>query len=148
MIFLVMAPCGPLYFLEKHRRQPALRILSRGRSQRIVRGRPAGDFLEGSKAQLRIAQRAMTERKTAAAGHYPGRGQAAACVSRAPSGCEISYQWPVFGIDAHGSFGGSASPFCSSSIEMLSGERTNAMCPSRGGRLIVTPASMSFWHSA
>jgi hypothetical protein len=23
MIFLVMAPCGPLYFLEKHLRRPA-----------------------------------------------------------------------------------------------------------------------------
>ena len=45
----------------------------------------------------------------------------------------------VFGIDVHGSRGGSASPFCSSSIEIRSGERTNAMCPSRGGRLIVTP---------
>ena len=49
---------------------------------------------------------------------------------------------PVFGIDAHGSAFGSASPFCSSSTEMLSGERTNAILPSRGGRLIVTPASM------
>ena len=58
------------------------------------------------------------------------------------------YQWPTLGIDAQGSFGGSASPFCSSSIEMLSGERTNAMWPSRGGLLIVPPASMSYWHSA
>ena len=36
--------------------------------------------------------------------------------------------------------GGSASPFCSSSIDCLSGERTNAITPSRGGRLMVTPA--------
>ena len=36
----------------------------------------------------------------------------------------------------------SAPPFCSNSIEMLSGERTNAMRPSRGGRLIVTPCSI------
>ncbi len=36
-----------------------------------------------------------------------------------------------------------AGPFCSSSIEMLSGERMNAMLPSRGGRLIVTPAFIS-----
>ena len=28
-------------------------------------------------------------------------------------------------------------------IEMRSGERTNAMCPSRGGRLMVTPPSIS-----
>ena len=38
------------------------------------------------------------------------------------------YQFPVLGIDAHGSFGGRAAPFCSSSIECWSGERTNAMC--------------------
>ena len=49
---------------------------------------------------------------------------------------------------ASGSFGGSESPFCRSSTEMLSGERTNAMCPSRGGRLIVTPPSLSFAQSA
>jgi len=54
------------------------------------------------------------------------------------------YQTPVFGIDVHGSAGGFASPFCSNSTEMLSGERTNAMRPSRGGRLMRTPASRSF----
>ena len=60
----------------------------------------------------------------------------------------LFYQCPEFRIDAHGSFGGRASPYCRSSIEMWSGERTNAMWPSRGGRLMVTPASMSFWQSA
>ena len=49
------------------------------------------------------------------------------------------YHAPVFGIEAQGSAFGSAAPFCSSSIEMLSGERMNAILPSRGGRLIVTP---------
>src|SRR5690606_41344358 len=53
------------------------------------------------------------------------------------------HQLPVFGIEAQGSRGGSGSPFCSSSIEMLSGERTKAMCPSRGGRLMVTPKDCS-----
>jgi hypothetical protein len=48
----------------------------------------------------------------------------------------------VFGIDAQGSAGGRGLPAWSSSIEMPSGERTNAMCPSRGGRLMVTPPSM------
>ena len=57
-----------------------------------------------------------------------------------------AYHAPVFGIDAQGSAGASAAPFCSSSIEMLSGVRTNAMRPSRGGRLIVTPASISRWQ--
>jgi hypothetical protein len=33
-------------------------------------------------------------------------------------------------------------PFCSSSIEMPSGERTSAMWPSRGARLVTTPPSV------
>ena len=49
------------------------------------------------------------------------------------------HQTPVLGIEVHGSAGGSAAPFCNSSIEMLSGVRMNAMRPSRGGRLIVDP---------
>ncbi len=59
-----------------------------------------------------------------------------------------SYHLPVFGIEAHGSAADSASPFCRSSIETLSGERMNAMRPSRGGRLMVTPASISDWQVA
>jgi hypothetical protein len=49
---------------------------------------------------------------------------------------------------AQGSRGGNAAPLCSSSTEIESGERTNAMRPSRGGRLIVTPCSISRWHAA
>src|ERR1700678_4549946 len=49
------------------------------------------------------------------------------------------YQTPVLGIVVQGSAAGNAPPFCSSSIDMPSGERTKAMRPSRGGRLIVTP---------
>jgi hypothetical protein len=52
-----------------------------------------------------------------------------------------SYQTPVLGIDAQGARFGKGAPCCNSSIEILSGERTKAMCPSRGGRLMVTPAS-------
>ena len=58
------------------------------------------------------------------------------------------HQCPVLGIETHGSFGASAAPFCNSSIECRSGERTNAIMPSRGGRLMVTPACMSLAHSA
>ena len=54
-----------------------------------------------------------------------------------------AYQWPVFGIEDHGSFGASGLPFCKSSTDCLSGERTNAMLPSRGGRLMVTPPAIS-----
>lgn len=53
------------------------------------------------------------------------------------------YQWPVLGIDDHGSCGAFGSPFCKISIECRSGERTKAMLPSRGGRLMVTPAFIS-----
>src|SRR5947199_232423 len=59
----------------------------------------------------------------------------------------LPHHLPVFGMEAHGSFGGSGLPFCNSSIECLSGERTNAITPSRGGRLIVTPAFINFSHS-
>jgi len=55
---------------------------------------------------------------------------------------------PLFGMESHGSFGGKASPACRSSIEILSGDRTKAMCPSRGGRLMVTPAFISRSHVA
>ncbi len=51
------------------------------------------------------------------------------------------YQTPTLGIEAQGSALGKDLPACRSSIDMPSGERTKAMCPSRGGRLIVTPPS-------
>jgi hypothetical protein len=56
----------------------------------------------------------------------------------------INHQCPVFFIEIQGSLGGNLSPFCSNSIEILSGVRTNAICPSRGGRLITTPLSNNF----
>ena len=49
------------------------------------------------------------------------------------------YQTPTFCMDFQGSAGSSLVPFCSSSMEMLSGERTKAIHPSLGGRLMVTP---------
>ena len=49
------------------------------------------------------------------------------------------YHEPLLAMLVQGSAGGSASPACSSSIEMPSGVRIKAMRPSRGGRLIVTP---------
>ncbi len=56
---------------------------------------------------------------------------------------DLHHQTPLFGIDAHGSAGAFACPAWSSSTEMPSGERTNAIRPSRGGRLIVTPPACS-----
>jgi hypothetical protein len=52
---------------------------------------------------------------------------------------EARYQTPVFGMLAQGSAGFNDGPCCSSSMEIPSGERTKAMRPSRGGRLMVTP---------
>ncbi len=51
------------------------------------------------------------------------------------------YQLPILGADAQGSATGRFSPFCRSSIEIPSGERTKAIRPSRGGRLMVIPLS-------
>ena len=55
---------------------------------------------------------------------------------------------PTFGIDTHGSAGVSAGPAWSSSMEMPSGERTKAIRPSRGGRLMTTPPSFRRWQVA
>jgi hypothetical protein len=60
--------------------------------------------------------------------------------SRAELSLRLAHQWPVFGIEIHGSAGGLGSPFCSNSIECRSGERMKAMLPSRGGRLMVMPS--------
>ncbi len=40
---------------------------------------------------------------------------------------------------AQGSAGAFAAPRCNNSTDTLSGDRTNAIRPSRGGRLISTP---------
>lgn len=55
------------------------------------------------------------------------------------------YQVPVLGMLAQGSCGGRW-PSCSSSTEMPSGDLTNAMCPSRGGRWTIWPASTIRWQ--
>ena len=52
------------------------------------------------------------------------------------------YHEPVLAMLVQGSAGASASPACSSSMEMPSGVRIKAMRPSRGGRLIVTPRAI------
>ena len=52
----------------------------------------------------------------------------------------------MLGIDAQGSAGGNASPRCNSSTECPSGDFTNAMRPSRGGRWITTPADNNRPH--
>ena len=49
----------------------------------------------------------------------------------------------MLAIDAQGSAGASAAPFWISSIEIASGVRMKAIRPSRGGRLMTTPAFCS-----
>lgn len=49
------------------------------------------------------------------------------CAEHAAPLFASAYHEPVLPIEAQGSWGALASPFCSSSIEMPSGERTNAM---------------------
>ena len=78
--------------------------------------------------------------------HRGGGGLAEVVVGAAA--LKSPHQTPTFGIEVQGSAGGSAPPFCRSSMEMPSGERTKAMCPSRGGRLMVTPPSISRWQAA
>jgi len=51
---------------------------------------------------------------------------------------------PVLGMDAQGSAAGRDAPFCKSSIEMPLGLLIKAMRPSRGGRLMTTPAFCNF----
>ena len=51
----------------------------------------------------------------------------------------LGESYAVFFMDAHGSAGARASPFCRSSTDWPSGERTNAIRPSRGGRWMTTP---------
>jgi len=86
-------------------------------------------------------------------GRQPPRHAAAAESRRTRAGGTRRRKWqvyqaPTFGIELHGSALGSDPPFCSSSTEIPSGERTKAMWPSRGGRLMVTPWSASRWQVA
>ena len=74
-----------------------------------------------------------------------GRGSPA---PRSQKRTEPAYHTPVLGMDFHGSSAGLGSPFCKSSMEISSGERMKAMWPSRGGRLMVTPAFCNFAHVA
>ena len=87
---------------------------------------------------------------------YRRTGQELGCATRKAHGariapdaanafCECAYQVPVLAMLAHGSCGGRC-PSCRSSTEMPSGDFTNAMWPSRGGRWTMCPASTMRWH--
>ena len=75
-------------------------------------------------------------------GRRLGRRRAAAADAGLTTSCRCSASTPRARRAAR------RSPACRISIEISSGERTKAMWPSRGGRLIVTPLSLSFPHSA
>ena len=124
----------------------AHRILRGAEQPAIAPGAPYGNRTRVSAVKGR-RPRPLDEGRFRGAATYRGVCR----VRQGSADCDKSgvspHHFPVFGIEAHGSFGGSGAPFCSSSIECLSGERTNAITPSRGGRLMVTPAFISFSHS-
>ncbi len=108
------------------------------------RGKLAQVF--GTSAEITVGQGRGKPRRGRPTGHRTGQLDppgSLCCLSPPYRDDGGDYQCPVFFIEAQGSWGGNASPFCSSSIECLSGERTKAMTPSRGGRLMVTPAFIS-----
>ena len=148
-LYLQSQYSSDLFFLSLHRRargldMGALRSAARWQAAplrvRLVPARAGGegmahrhrDLLHGACGAVQAARVGGGPRVATAASHERQRQHGAGV-----------YQTPVFFMDTHGSFGGRASPFWSSSMEMPSGERTNAMCPSRGGRLMVTPPSAS-----
>ena len=85
---------------------------------------------EGDAGHLRRSER-VRPRRVAARGRVTG-----AVRRRRPTRRRCSASTPTAPA------AGSGPPFCRISTEMLSGERTKAMLPSRGGRLMVTPAFM------
>ena len=89
-----------------------------------------GDFMEDVRQPCRHLRGVKRGRDKDVRRHAPAEDFEAQFVPR-------RHQTPVFAIDAQGSRGSSAPPFCSSSTEIRSGERTKAMWPSRGGRLMV-----------
>ena len=72
-------------------------------------------------------------------GRHDGLRRSAADALKGPP----PHHSPWLGIDAQGSFFSSASPRCKSSTEWPSGDFTNAMRPSRGGRRMATPLACS-----
>ena len=101
-----------------------------------------------SLGQAKCGQSKSARPKTGGARRTVAGTPVPAAAPRRAGGPSGAYQAPVFGIEAQGSAGSFALPFCSNSIEMPSGERMKAMLPSRGGRLMVTPLSMRLWQSA
>jgi nucleoside-diphosphate-sugar epimerase len=137
-------------------RRPADLAATLGRDRRGGAGEPGprrsgGSAIRAARGHgarhLGLAARASRRgaRSTRGRSLARGGGCIARALSRAMSAPRLALQVhhaPVFGMLLHGSSGERAPPFCSSSTEMLSGERTKAMRPSRGGRLIVTPWSI------
>src|SRR5437016_4573899 len=90
-------------------------------------------------ARHKLEERAIDIEEVRAGGKRRYPCEVARLYGRGGSG-QDPYQTPVLGMDAQGSRFGKGEPFCKSSIEILSGDRIKAIAPSRGGRLMVTPA--------
>jgi hypothetical protein len=149
------APCRP-QVLQKRPRQRRSPICARIPSQASAaeeqpqqnnhRYRHAQQPQQNSTSHdlLQCILHVIKERKRR--GWVPAKATETRMIRQAASASELrkaSYQCPVFGIEAQGSAGGFASPFCKISIECRSGERTKAIWPSRGGRLMVMPIFFS-----
>ena len=100
----------------------------------------------GQRAERSAGHRRNAQRDSAGTGHRRLDDRMIGAGQIEPAAVGPAYHSPLFGIDDHGSAGARAAPFCSSSTEMLSGVRTKAIRPSRGGRLIVTPESIRRWQ--
>jgi hypothetical protein len=153
---------NPCFRRERAASWTARRRAQKGRGSRAATRATYKELWEerqGSLSRLRVANRpprkphAGCERQSKR--KRGGRQSCAVKLRPPPSQARIGqgrrprlYQCPVLGIEAHGSFGGCGPPFCSNSTDCLSGERTNAIIPSRGGRLMVTPAFISFSQTA
>ncbi len=138
---------GPLSVVARSRLRPRLRGAHRsrqgadgGQRRRVLLGRHDGHGVLGVAARLPLRRAhgsdAGEPRIFPRAVPQSGQRRARLTLSR-------GHHTPIFAADAHGSAGAFFSPFWMSSIEMLSGVRMKAIWPSRGGRLIVTPAAWS-----
>ncbi len=144
---------GSLFAMAGSRFRPRLRGAHRsrqgadgGQRRRVLLGRHDGHGFLGVAARLAIRRAHGSD-----AGEprifpraVPQSGQRG---DRVTAGI-AAHHTPMLAADAHGSAGAFGSPFWMSSIEILSGVRMNAMWPSRGGRLMVTPAFWSLAQSA
>ncbi len=131
------AQAGVRVSSQSHEHLPAQLVTIELSLEQLLRGRFQPCQMQFQPAHCAIADLQAGEVVVAVAGKADqGRRIGRATVHK---GLGRRHHVPVLGIEAQGSAGARGSPFCSSSTETRSGERTKAICPSRGGRLMVMP---------